>query len=109
MYAGKMRRRTTGMIEVSVVISALFLTLNIYLAIRASVAWFSSHIKLNFPPIRGQTSSVPTIVLVTDDVANRELSLKENIQAISGTATYLCSLKRKWLMSLDSSSIYPRD
>ncbi|KIJ51340.1 hypothetical protein M422DRAFT_776615 [Sphaerobolus stellatus SS14] len=52
-------------------------------AIRKAVSWYNSHIGHNLPPVRGQTRKVPTVVLVTDDVANRELASKEGTKGLS--------------------------
>jgi exosome complex exonuclease DIS3/RRP44 len=45
--------------------------------IRKAAAWYSSHLKLNRPPIRGQgPPKIPTIVLMTEDAANRQKAEK---------------------------------
>ncbi|THH15025.1 hypothetical protein EW146_g5397 [Bondarzewia mesenterica] len=53
--------------------------------IRKSTAWYSSHLSLTRPPIRGQIRPpLPNIVLLTDDVANRQKAEKEEIHCLSG-------------------------
>ncbi|ETW85530.1 putative exoribonuclease [Heterobasidion irregulare TC 32-1] len=52
--------------------------------IRKGTAWYNSHLSLTRPVIRGQTApSIPTVVLLTDDVANRQKAEKEGIQCLS--------------------------
>ncbi|KAH7908909.1 hypothetical protein BJ138DRAFT_1156546 [Hygrophoropsis aurantiaca] len=52
--------------------------------IRTATAWYNTHVALSRPPVRGQQQpSPPQIVLLTDDVANREKSQKEGIPCIS--------------------------
>ncbi|KAF5369035.1 hypothetical protein D9758_002962 [Tetrapyrgos nigripes] len=41
--------------------------------IRNATAWYNTHISLTHPPIRGQTqAALPTVVLMTEDAANRQ-------------------------------------
>ena len=48
--------------------------------IRKAVSWYNKHLaSMNNSP------RIPTIVLLTDDVANRQKAEKERITAISGT------------------------
>lgn len=53
--------------------------------IRKAVAWYSSHISLMNPTIRGQRPRPkPTVLLLTDDVQNRIKGEKEGIKCASG-------------------------
>ncbi|KAF8526026.1 hypothetical protein BU17DRAFT_74382 [Hysterangium stoloniferum] len=52
-------------------------------AIRKATAWYNSHISLSFPKTRGQHASVPAVVLLTEDAANRSLASTEGISASS--------------------------
>jgi len=60
------------------------MSLTFWIAIRNAVAWYNSHISLNMPAVRGQTQKLSTVILVTDDAANRDLSGKEGVKALSG-------------------------
>ncbi|KAJ3529635.1 hypothetical protein NM688_g7830 [Phlebia brevispora] len=52
--------------------------------IRKATSWYNTHISLARPPIRGQPQQVlPTVVLLTDDVANRQKAEKEGIRCMS--------------------------
>ncbi|KAI0050008.1 mitotic control protein dis3 [Auriscalpium vulgare] len=52
--------------------------------IRKGTAWYNSHISLTRPTIRGQPPpTLPTVVLLTDDVANRQKAEKEGIPSLS--------------------------
>ncbi|TFK40883.1 RNB-domain-containing protein [Crucibulum laeve] len=52
--------------------------------IRSATSWYSAHITLAHPPVRGRVSEkVPTIVLLTEDAANREKAERSGISAIS--------------------------
>ncbi|PPR00807.1 hypothetical protein CVT26_012448 [Gymnopilus dilepis] len=52
--------------------------------IRKATAWYNSHIKVNRPPIRGQASpKLPTVVLLTEDAANRQKAEKEGLTSVS--------------------------
>ena len=56
-----------------------------FLGIRKAAAWYKSHLNLNRPPIRGQgPPKVPTIVLMTEDAANRQKAEKSGITSTSG-------------------------
>lgn len=48
--------------------------------IRKAASWYSKHLAS-----MNNSSRVPTVVLLTDDVANRQKAEKERITAISGT------------------------
>ncbi|TFY83451.1 hypothetical protein EWM64_g562 [Hericium alpestre] len=46
--------------------------------------WYNSHISLTRPTVRGQTAApLPTVVLLTDDVANRQKAEKDGIRSLS--------------------------
>ncbi|OSX58629.1 hypothetical protein POSPLADRAFT_1049371 [Postia placenta MAD-698-R-SB12] len=52
--------------------------------IRKAVSWYTSHLSLARPPVRGQpTRALPTVVLLTDDVANRQRAEKDGLVCIS--------------------------
>ncbi|VDC05343.1 unnamed protein product [Peniophora sp. CBMAI 1063] len=52
--------------------------------IRTAAAWFNTHLAMTRPPIRGQTQKpLPSVVLLTDDVANRQKAEKEDIPCFS--------------------------
>lgn len=53
-------------------------------AIRKATAWYNTHISLTRPPVRGQPRSLPTVVLLTDDAANRQKAESEGLQCMSG-------------------------
>lgn len=56
-----------------------------FLGIRKAAAWYKSHLNLNRPPVRGQgPPKVPTIVLMTEDAANRQKAEKSGITSTSG-------------------------
>ena len=55
------------------------------LGIRKAAAWYSSHISLINPTIRGQhPKPKPAVLLLTDDVQNRVKGEKEGIKCSSG-------------------------
>ncbi|CAA7262309.1 unnamed protein product [Cyclocybe aegerita] len=52
--------------------------------IRKATAWYNSHVSINYLPIRGQaTPKLPTIVLMTEDAANRRKAEQSGITAMS--------------------------
>jgi hypothetical protein len=52
--------------------------------IRKAAAWYTQHIELSRPPIRGKAAPKrPTVVLLTEDVANRQKAEKDKIVALS--------------------------
>jgi len=52
--------------------------------IRKATAWYNTHISLTHPPIRGQPSpKLPTVVLMTEDAANRQKAENSGIASIS--------------------------
>lgn len=52
--------------------------------IRKATEWYNSHLKLNRPPVRGQgPPKVPTVVLMTEDAANRQKAEKSGVSSIS--------------------------
>ncbi|KAJ3733858.1 hypothetical protein DFJ43DRAFT_1067052 [Lentinula guzmanii] len=52
--------------------------------IRVATAWYNTHISLTRPPIRGQKQTPhPTVVLMTEDAANREKAAKSGVTSIS--------------------------
>ena len=75
-------RNDRGTFSNSLDVSGLPIT---FLGIRKAAAWYNSHLKLNRPPVRGQgPPKIPTIVLMTEDAANREKAKKSGIVATSG-------------------------
>jgi hypothetical protein len=53
--------------------------------IRVATAWYNTHITLTHPPIRGQTQKpLPTVILLTEDAANRQKADQAGITSISG-------------------------
>ena len=55
------------------------------LGIRKATAWYNSHLKLNRFPVRGQSPpKVPTVVLMTEDAANRQKAENSGIASTSG-------------------------
>ena len=60
------------------------------LGIRKAAAWYSSHISLINPTIRGQRPKPrPAVLLLTDDVQNRVKGEKEGIRCSSGRTSSL--------------------
>ena len=56
-----------------------------FLGIRRASAWYKAHLSANNPPSRGQPQpKLPTIVLLTEDAANRQKAEKEGIVSLSG-------------------------
>ncbi|RDX49603.1 RNB-domain-containing protein [Lentinus brumalis] len=52
--------------------------------IRRATAWYKGHLELSRPQIRGQTKPPqPAVVLLTDDVANRQKAEKEGLPCVS--------------------------
>ncbi|KAF7800188.1 hypothetical protein EIP86_011435 [Pleurotus ostreatoroseus] len=52
--------------------------------IRKATSWYNTHISFARPPIRGQErQALPTVILLTDDVANRQKAEKEGIKCMS--------------------------
>ncbi|KAE9408711.1 RNB-domain-containing protein [Gymnopus androsaceus JB14] len=52
--------------------------------IRTATAWYNTHISLTRPPVRGQTRTPhPTVVLMTEDAANRQKAEQSGITSIS--------------------------
>ena len=57
---------------------------NIGQGIRKATEWYNSHISVNRPPIRGRPSpKLPTVVLMTEDAANRQKAEQAGIASIS--------------------------
>lgn len=55
------------------------------LGIRKATAWYNSHLSLSRPPVRGQSQPpLPPVVLLTDDVANRQKGEKDGLTCMSG-------------------------
>lgn len=53
--------------------------------IRMATAWYNAHQSLSRPPVRGKPSRpLPTVVLLSDDVANRQKAEKEGLACMSG-------------------------
>ncbi|GJE98679.1 RNB-domain-containing protein [Phanerochaete sordida] len=52
--------------------------------IRKATSWYNTHLSLARPPIRGQPKpTLPDVVLLTDDAANRQKAEKEGIKCMS--------------------------
>ncbi|KAI0060894.1 RNB-domain-containing protein [Artomyces pyxidatus] len=51
--------------------------------IRKGTSWYNSHISVTRPTTRGQITPLPSVVLLTDDVANRLKAEKEGIPCLS--------------------------
>ncbi|TEB35393.1 RNB-domain-containing protein [Coprinellus micaceus] len=80
--------------------------------IRKAAAWYSSHLQLSNPPVRGKaTPKLPTIVLLTEDAANRQKAEKEGIATLSVRkyveATKDASQLLDLLASVDENEIEP--
>ena len=59
--------------------------MNVFSGIRMATAWYSTHLSLSRPVIRGRSSRpLPTVVLLSDDVANRQKAEKEGLACMSG-------------------------
>jgi len=52
--------------------------------IRKATAWYSSHISMIDPKIRGRPKPKPVVLLLTNDVQNRIKGEKEGIKCSSG-------------------------
>ena len=81
----KAKRQMIGMTEVrseTMYYSAVILLIA---GIRKTATWYTKHISLNKPPVRGQKQPIfPTVVLLTEDAANRTKSEQAGISALSG-------------------------
>ena len=76
-----------AMIEVTLwsSISPTSISAQLPAGIRKATAWYNHHISLARPPIRGQSKPpLPVVVLLTDDVANRQKAEKEGLTCVSG-------------------------
>lgn len=52
--------------------------------IRDGAKWYNTHLRLARPPIRGQKPpTIPQVILLTQDVGNRDKALTENIPCTS--------------------------
>ncbi|KAI4518003.1 RNB-domain-containing protein [Schizophyllum commune Loenen D] len=52
--------------------------------IRKATSWYSSHLSVTRPPIRGKSQpKIPQVVLLTADAANREKAQKEGLTCLS--------------------------
>ncbi|KIK69027.1 hypothetical protein GYMLUDRAFT_35068 [Collybiopsis luxurians FD-317 M1] len=61
--------------------------------IRTTTAWYNTHISLTRPPVRGKTQAPhPIVVLLTDDVANRQKAEQSGVTSIS-VRKYVESMK----------------
>ncbi|PIL25685.1 hypothetical protein GSI_11435 [Ganoderma sinense ZZ0214-1] len=61
--------------------------------IRKATSWYNNHLSLARPPVRGQSRPpLPLVVLLTDDVANRQKAEKEGLSCVS-VRRYVESLK----------------
>ena len=80
--------------NLSIFLSCYLFPERLLLGIRKATAWYNSHLNLNRPPIRGQEPpKVPTIVLMTEDVANRQNAEKTGITSTSGRSPSFFSLQ----------------
>ena len=73
-------------IEVSFLkfLNVTFFTQQLSLGIRKAAAWYDYHLK-NHLPVYGQgPPKIPTIVLMTEDAANRQKAEKSGITSTSG-------------------------
>ena len=72
-----------------------------------ATAWYNSHLKLNRPPVRGQAPpKIPTIVLMTEDAANRQKAERSGITSTSGEFPVFFPLtSRQLIHGLDSTQI----
>ncbi|KAI0282541.1 hypothetical protein BGY98DRAFT_954568 [Russula aff. rugulosa BPL654] len=80
-------------------------------AIRVGTAWYNTHISLTRPPIRGQAPpTLPTVVLLTDDVDNRSKAEKDGTPC-SSVRRYVEGMPKSTqlvdLLSAGSNSIEP--
>lgn len=77
--------QTTGTTEVRHNTSLNWLLLTASLGIRKATSWYNTHLSLARPPIRGQPKpTLPDVVLLTDDAANRQKAEAEGIKCMSG-------------------------
>ncbi|CAL1698566.1 unnamed protein product [Somion occarium] len=66
--------------------------------IRKATAWYNEHLSLARPPIRGKLQPpLPTAILLTDDVANRQKAEKDRIPCIS-IRRYVEGMKKSGLL-----------
>ena len=79
-----MKRRMTEMIEVRQYLSSLPKHSNSIQGIRKATAWYTSHLSLTRPTIRGQPApKIPVVVLLTEDAANRRKAEESGMFSIS--------------------------
>lgn len=89
------RRRRVPMIAMTEVSHMLTVpkSLITFLGIRKAASWYNSHLSRMYPPIRGQRlAKVPQVVLLTQDVGNREKATAQDIPCAS-------SMSSMWYMS----------
>jgi hypothetical protein len=62
--------------------------------IRVATSWYNSHIDLAHPPIRGRPKkALPSVVLMTEDMANYRKAQNAGIPSVTGeSTTILCGL-----------------
>ncbi|KAL9708684.1 exosome catalytic subunit dis3 [Leucoagaricus gongylophorus] len=51
--------------------------------IRKATQWYNSHLQATRLPIHGQTTKVPTVVLMTEDAANRQIADRSGVPVVS--------------------------
>jgi hypothetical protein len=60
------------------------------LGIRKAASWYHSHLSLSRPPVRGEVvQELPSVVLLTDDAANRQKAELDGISCASGMVVKL--------------------
>ena len=85
MFAKMERAQMIVMTEVSNLFTGKKLWLRLWTGIRKAAAWYNAHMSLMHPATRGLSNrKLPTVVLMTDDVANRQKAERDNISSISG-------------------------
>jgi hypothetical protein len=68
--------------------------------IRKATSWYNAHIALSHSPIRGRAAKkLTTVVLMTEDTANRRKGEKAGITCISGT---VLGFLRKFRFSMNT-------
>lgn len=85
-----MRRPTIVTIEVRREYEPKYLSFRILSTpgIRKATAWYNEHIRVTRPPIRGQVPpKLPTVVLMTEDAANRGMAEKAGLSTVSGKSS----------------------
>jgi hypothetical protein len=93
LFAKRMKRRMTGMTEVCINPLLHLSILTSDQGIRKTTEWYNSHLQVTRPQFRGQAPpKIPTVVLLTEDVANRQKAEGSGITAISSEGVSLTRL-----------------